>query len=230
MINNTSNKLLKDTMNKMDGAYAPSTIRAYKTNFEKFILFCNEMGECALPANSNLVALYIKTLTSSGLKPNSIRIAIAAIATVHKLNQAQDPTQHPEVTLEVRRMYRMLGRECKQAYGITNIILKKMLSATDKNLRGIRDRALLLMAYDSLCRRSELVSLQVEDLIVNDTLSEPSLKLRLRRSKTDPDAKGRWLYLGVESQKALNDWLKVANIQSGKIFRGIRKKVELTEG
>lgn len=195
MINNTSNKLLKDTMNKMDGAYAPSTIRAYKTNFEKFILFCNEMGECALPANSNLVALYIKTLTSSGLKPNSIRIAIAAIATVHKLNQKPDPTELTEVKLEIRRMYRTLGRECKQAYGINNITLHTMLGATDESLRGIRDRALLLIAYDSLCRRSELVSLMTEDLIIIKTQTESSCKLKLRRSKTDQDAKGRWLYL-----------------------------------
>ena len=177
--------------------------------------FCSvtRCEECALPADSNLVAQYVKTLTGGHhLKSNSIRIAVAAISTIHKLNQAPDPTQHPEVKLEVRRMYRTLGRECKQAYGITNIILHKMLSATDKNLRGIRDRALLLIAYDSLCRRSELVSLQVEDLILIDTLPEPSFKLRLRRSKTDQDAKGRWLYLGVEAQQALNRDFPLATI------------------
>ena len=143
-----------------------------------------------------------------------------------------DPTQDTEVKLELRRMYRTLGRECKQAYGINNTTLRTMLSATDESLRGIRDRALLLMAYDSLCRRSELVSLQVEDLVVIHNLPEPepSLKLKLRRSKTDQDATGRWLYLGIDAQKALNDWLKATNIQSGKIFRGIRKKVELSEG
>lgn len=207
-----------------------ATIRAYKANFKKFILFCDEMGECALPAKSNLVAQYVKTLTGGHLKSNSIRITVAAIATIHKLNQVPDPTQFPEVKLEVRRMNRTLGRECKQAYGITNITLHKMLSATDSNLRGIRDSALLLIAYDSLCRRGELVSLQVEDLLVTNTLSEKSFKLRLRRSKTDQEATGRWLYLGSEAQKALNDWLNASDIQSGKIFRGIRKKVELTEG
>lgn len=223
-------QILLNTIEKIEGAYAPATIRAYKANFEKFIYFCDEMDECALPADSNLVAQYVKTLTAGHLKSNSIRIAVAAIATIHKLNQAPDPTQHPEVKLEVRRMYRTLGRECKQAYGITNFTLNKMLSATDENLRGLRDRALLLIAYDSLCRRSELVSLQVEDLIVNDSLPEPSFKLRLRRSKTDQDAKGSWIYLGVEAQKALNDWLKATDIQSGKIFRGIRKKGEISDG
>ena len=105
-----------------------------------------------------------------------------------------------------------------------------MLTTTDESLRGMRDRPLLLMAYDSFCRRSELVSLQVEDLVIIQNLPEPSFKLKLRRSKTDQDATGRWLYLGIDAQKALNDWLKATNIQSGKIFSGIRKKVELTEG
>ena len=222
--------ILINTIDKMDGAYAPSTIRAYKTKFENFINYSESFNECSLPANSNLVAQYVKKLTGDHLKSNSIRIAVAAIATIHKLNQSPDPTDHPVVKLEVRRMYRTLGRECKQAYGITNTLLKKMVNSTDKNLRGTRDRAILLMAYDSLCRRSELVSLQVEDLIINNALPEPSFKLRLRRSKTDQDAKGRWVYLGLESQKALNDWLKATDIQSGKIFRGIRKKGELSEG
>lgn len=126
-------QILLSTIEKIKGAYAPSTFRAYKTNFEKFILFCEEFEESALPASSNLVAQYIKKLTNSHLKANSIRIAIAAIATIHKLNQMQDPTQLPEVKLELRRMYRTLGRECKQAYGISNITLNNMLSATDKN-------------------------------------------------------------------------------------------------
>ncbi|ADI29634.1 site-specific integrase [Methylotenera versatilis] len=230
MKNIITRNILTHTIKKIEGAYAPATIRAYKTNFEKFIIFCDELDECALPAKSDLVVQYIKLLTGGHLKSNSIRIAVAAIATIHKLNQTPDPTDHPEVKLELRRMYRTLGRECKQAYGITNIILQKMLKATDKNLRGIRDRVLLLIAYDSLCRRSELVSLQVEDLTLIDTLPEPSFKLRLRRSKTDQDAKGRWLYLSNETQKALNDWLKATDIQSGKIFRGIRKKGELSDG
>jgi len=229
-MNVTAKRLLKEIINKIDGAYAPATIRAYKSNFLNFINFCEDLGKCALPADSNLVAQYVKKLTDGHLTSSSIRIAVAAIATIHKLNQASDPTQHSEVKLEVRRMNRTLGRECKQAYGITSITLHRMLNATDENLRGIRDRALMLVAYDSLCRRSELVSLQVEDLIINHSTSESSFKLRLRRSKTDQEATGRWLYLGVEAQQALNTWLKATDLQSGKIFRGIKKKGELSDG
>jgi integrase len=85
------------------------------------------------------------------------------------------------------------------------------------------------VAYDSLCRRSELVSLQMEDLIVNESLPIKTLRLRLRRSKTDQEAAGRWLYLSVEAQQALNEWLIVTDLNSGKIFRGIKKKGELSD-
>jgi len=94
-----------------------------------------------------------------------------------------------------------------------------MVIATDNSLRGIRDRAILLVAYDSLCRRSELVSLEFEDLIINS--NNESLKLKLRKSKTDPHGIGKNLYLSNEAQKALKEWIVKSKISSGKIFRAI---------
>ena len=226
----TPKELLKETVRRIDGAYAPSTIRAYKSNFLKFIDYCESIRECALPASSEVVAAYVKKLAGSNLKSSTISIAVASIATIHKLNELSEPTQHSDVKIEVRRMFRTLGREHKQAYGITSATLSKMLSNTEDNLRGIRDRALLLVAYDSLCRRSELVSLQMEDLIINESLPVKTLRLRLRRSKTDQEAAGRWLYLSIEAQQALNEWLIATNLHSGKIFRGIKKKSDLSEG
>lgn len=78
------------------------------------------------------VALYISKLTTSGLKPSSIRIIVAAISSVHKLNLLNDPTQHPTVKIEVRRIHRTLGRYSQQAFGITAPILEKMLEVTAK--------------------------------------------------------------------------------------------------
>ena len=67
----------------------------------------------------------------------------------------------------MRRIYRTLGRYAKQAYGINKNLLDKMVAATDNSLRGIRDKAILLVAYDSLCRRSEVVPLEFKDLVIN---------------------------------------------------------------
>jgi integrase len=50
-----------------------------------------------------------------------------------------------------------------------------------------RDRALLLIGFAGALRRSELVALDVEDITEDDH----GLRLRLRRSKTDPEGEGR---------------------------------------
>lgn len=126
-------------------------------------------------------------------------------------------------------MYQKLGRSRKQAYGINTTTLQDMLKSTNQNsLRGFRDQALLLVAYDSLCRRSELVSLQVSDLIIKDNGESQTLRLRLRRSKTDPEATERWLYLSDQAQAALLTWLKQSGIHEGMFFRGITKGGKIT--
>jgi integrase len=94
-----------------------------------------------------------------------------------------------------------------------------MVAATDNSLRGIRDKTILLVAYDSLCRRSELVSLEFEDVLINE--KDAGIKLKLLKSKTDPLGIGRNLYLSNEAQKALKEWITRSKISSGKIFRAI---------
>ena len=194
-------------------------IRAYRSNFENFIRFCDENNTIALPASSEIVASYIKKL-SKYLKLSSIKIAIASVAAIHNLNSLNDPTQHSNVKIEMRRMYRTLDRYAKQAYGINKDLLHKMGAATDNSLRGARDKAILLVAYDSLSRRSEIVSLKFEDVLTD--AKDGSIKLKLRKSKTDPTGTGRCLYLSADTQIALKDWINDSSIKSGKLFRAIK--------
>ncbi len=145
-MNHTAKEILIKTVEKIEGAYAPSTIRAYGSNFEIFIKYCDENNVSALPAEPEIVAQYIRRLSDGQLKSSSIKIAVASIAAIHNLNSLKDPTLHPEVKIEMRRMYRTLGRYAKQAYGINKDLLDKMVGVTDDSLRGVRDRAILLVA------------------------------------------------------------------------------------
>jgi site-specific recombinase XerD len=203
-----ASKLLQETIAKIDGAYAPSTIRAYRVDFQALIKFCGERNEQALPAQPQLAADYIRKLTDAGRSSASIRRAIAGIATLHKLNRFSDPTKDPDVTLEMRRMHRKLGRSSNQAGSINADTLDKLLLAADDSIRGIRDRALLLVAYDTLCRRSELVSLQVKDVKINIQNGTVTSSILLRKSKTDQDSTGKWLRLSQRSHLALAEWMK----------------------
>ena len=221
-------EILLETISRIDGAYAPATIRAYKANFDRFIEFCESKEVLALPANKLDVANFIRYLSERDLKSASIRIAVASISAIHRLNEAPDPTTHPDVNIELRRMHRNLGRESKQAVGINAELLGRMVKSTDDTLRGIRDRALLLTAYYSMCRRSELVSLTVNDLILDP--ESKSVKIKIRRSKTDQDGLGKWLHLSNDSQKAILEWVKASGIQNGMLFRGVTRGQKITEG
>lgn len=224
----TANQLLNETLIHIEGAYAPSTIRAYKANFVKFIQYCEGLQVNALPSDPNKIANYILHLTKSGLKSASIRIAIAAISSIHKLNQLDDPTQHPNVKIELRRMHRTIGRASKQAFGITASNLEKMISATKSDSRGLRDKALLLLAYDSLCRRSELVSLRLNDIEYNN--SGLPFRIKLRRSKTDQEAIGKVIRLSPKAQEAVQAWIEITRIEDGFLFRGIKNNGDISQG
>jgi len=216
-----ASQLLKATVLKIEGAYSPSTIRAYRANFEVFIRYCEEQGTSPLPCQPETVTKFIAHLSKGHLKSASIRIAIVAIAAIHRLNRFDDPTKDPDVAIEVRRMYRKLGRASNQALGVTHPILEKLIGVTDDSLRGIRDRMLLLLAYDSLCRRSELVSLRIEDISNRGT--DKGLQIRLRKSKTDPNAMGKWLHLSERTQRAIEEWINLSGIREGFLIRRMTK-------
>ena len=201
-------KLLRETIVKIEGAYAPATIRAYRADFNDFIHFCHDRDANALPAQPILIVQYICKLTVSGRSSASIRRALCGLSAIHKLNCFEDPTKDPDVALEMRRMHRKLGRSSIQAGSINAGTLDKLLLATDDSIRGIRDRALLLVAYDTLCRRSELVSLQVKDVKINIKSGIETSSILLRKSKTDQDSIGKWLHLSSRAHLALVEWIK----------------------
>jgi len=214
-----ADRMLEETIIKIDGAYAEATIRAYRVDFQDFINYCDKYNLESLPAQPLVIANYIQQLVSDGRTSASIRRVIAGITTIHKLNRFQDPTKDTDVILEMRRMHRKLGRYSKQAAGITADILEKLLQATEAGNRGARDRALLLIAYDTLCRRSELVSLRIEDIKVTMVDGIEKVSILLRRSKTDQNATGKRLHISAKAQVALKEWLvRLKNPEAGKLF------------
>jgi site-specific recombinase XerD len=86
MNENNAKELLIATMKKIDGAYAQSTIRAYRVDFEQFINYCEEHDESALPASPETICRYIQKLIQDGKSSASIRRLMACMTTIHKLN------------------------------------------------------------------------------------------------------------------------------------------------
>lgn len=215
---------LFETITKITGAYAPSTIRAYRSDFAEYIGFCEAQGVDVFPPNPLVLADFIAHVSEKHRSSASIRRAIAGISTIFRLNRMADPSKDPEVIIAMKRMHRKLGRAAHQAKGITSELLEQLLAATDDSPRGLRNRALLLVAYDTLCRRSELVSLLIEDIRTEDKGDTQLTSILLRRSKTDQEAAGRWVHLSQRAQAALHKWLDTLQADKGPIFRMINSK------
>jgi integrase len=121
-------------------------------------------------------------------------------------------------------MHRRLGRASSQAFGINKDLLDRMIAVTTDDLRGIRDKALLSLAYDTLCRRSEIVSLDVTDVIYTDD----QIKIRLKKSKTDQDWLGKTLEITKRTEEHLLKWLQKSKLNTGRLFRGVKNNGLLT--
>jgi len=220
------------TIRKIEGAYAHATIRAYRVDFLDFIHFCENLDMPALPASGEAVSAFIESLMQQGKRSASIRRAVAGIASIHQMNGLVDPTKTIECKLALRRMHRQIGRFCKQALGINERMLETLINAASNNLNGKRDRALLLMAYDSLCRRGELVSFRAEDIrynMIDAVTGSICSAILLRKSKTDQEAFGQWVKLSARTMQAIDDWLSAAGIREGLLFRGVNRNGQLTE-
>lgn len=213
---------------KLEGAYADSTIRAYQKNMVTFAEFCKTYHFAILPTSAEAIVHFIDCLVEQELSAYYIRRHLTAIAHVHRMTKHQDPTQDPDVKIALRRAFRQRGRFQKQAHPIGREILDKILKILPNNLYGMRDRLLILIAYENLLRRSEIISLYIEDLMPIDH-PQYYAKILLRKSKTDPFKEGRWLYLSKEAYHATHAWLDQSGLTFGYLFRGMRKGLHMTE-
>ena len=112
-----SNELLDATVCKILGAYASSTIRAYRSDFAEYIAYSKSQGLEVFPPNPMILAEFISHLSEKGVSSSTIRRAVAGISTIYRLNRMPDPSKDPEVIISMKRMHRKLGRAARQAQG-----------------------------------------------------------------------------------------------------------------
>lgn len=100
-----------------------------------------------------------------------------------------------------------------------------MIARLPENLLGVRDRALLLIGFAGGFRRSELVALDVADIVV----TRDGLVVTIRRSKTDQEGEGRKIGVPYGSNpitcpvRALQDLLQQCGYSEGPLFRPINR-------
>ena len=204
-------------LRKLSGAYSDNTLRAYASDFRLFRVWCLQRGLSFLPAEPETLCRLIENQAKIH-KPATVCRRLDAINRVHKLCGFRDPTDDEDVRLTLRRMQRRQGRRQKQALGLTAPLRDRLIDAASKDLRGLRNRALIAVGYDTLCRSAELVALKAEDIQMNP---DGSGLILVRKAKNDPFAEGRLAYLSSRTETLLDRWLTAAGISEGWIFRGV---------
>ena len=204
---------------------SPRTVRIYRTAWRDFTAWCDIRGLDALPATPETVALYVSDL-AGWAKVATIGVKLSAISQAHQAAGHESPTKTARVRITMQGIRRTLGTAQEGKLPILIEDLRAMMAVLDDDLLGIRDRALLLIGFAGGFRRSELVGLDVADVVEGPN----GLTVLIRRSKTDQEGAGRKLgvpYLpnpDVCPVRAYRAWLAASGIESGPIFRPFPRK------
>src|SRR6266568_3610912 len=165
---------------------AESTLRGYQSDWRHFLDWCQKHDVCPLPSSPETVASYIAECAGY-LKTGSIQRRLNAIAEAHKVMDLESPTSAGMVRNTLKGIKRTIGTAVIQKAPTLTDDVRAMVDATDAGLIGARDRAIILLGFAGAFRRSELVSLDIEDL---EEVPE-GLLVTIRRSKTDQEGVGR---------------------------------------
>ncbi len=221
-----------ETLKNLKNSKAHNTLRAYQADYKDFNYFCQKNGFNSMPSDPKIVGLYLTHL-SSFCKFSTLKRRLASIKVIHRLKGHYIDTKHPIIAENLMGIKRKMGvrQTSKKPLLINDLKLIINLINEDQNeYKKHQNRALLLIGFAGGFRRSELVSIQHEDI---DFVNE-GVKIFVRRSKTDQTGLGMTkaipyfenkIYCPVES---LKKWITHAKINNGKIFNISDKTVALT--
>jgi len=209
-----------------DASLSPATRRCYRADWRAWVKWCDERGMDPLGPSGQL-ALYIAHLVEQGAKISTIERAISAISKAYTVAERPNPRQDQAVKVVYRGARRRVGVAPEQVAAVLPSGLRAMVEALPSgphhDLRSSRNRALLVVGFAGGFRRSELLALERSDL---EKVPE-GFRVKIRRSKTDQEGRGRVLglpygsVLAICPVRALEAWLSLAGIESGPVFRSI---------
>lgn len=204
-------------------ALSAATWKAYQNDLNHFLAWGG-----VIPASEGMVADYL-TEQAPRFSTSTLKRRLVAISKAHRMASHTDPVRSQIVQLTMRGIRRVHGKPQSQVSPIMKDDLIVMLSHMPDNLKGCRDRALLLTGFCAALRRSELASIRCEDI----EISNQGIVLTLPRSKTDQFSDGRKIGIPRGRGKicpvsSLEAWLEHSGLTTGPLFRAISKGMTLS--
>ena len=226
--------LQEETLLNLKSSKANNTIRAYKSDFKDFSLFCVQNGFKPLPSEPKIISLYLTHLSTKDVKMSTLKRRLVSIGVIHKLKGHYLDTKHPAIIENIMGIKRRKGIVQKGKKPILISSLKLIINTIDQQeknkIKKLRDKSIILTGFSGGFRRNEIVALDYDDL---DFVPE-GLKITIRRSKTDQFGEGSVKALPYFDNLqycpvvTLKNWITVSKIKSGPIFRRFSKGSKLS--
>ena len=241
---NESNKYLIDGIETyIEDSQSASTKKAYKDDWKHFKQYCNWSEAKSLPADYPTVAKYLVYLANDRkFKVSTIERKLSSIISKHRESLHSIDRKHKLIKNVIEGIKRKHGTKPESSKALSLDEIKKIIDKIDERekivsnlslLRNYRDKSLILIGFLGGFRRSELINLEYHD-IESDL---EGLRITIRKSKSDQKGIGihkkgiRKSPIGPKYCPVINyeNWIKLAGISSGKIFRQIDNSNKVLE-
>ena len=215
-------------------ALSENTLKAYTKDWAHFARWCRMKGTDPLPSSPEMICLYLDDLaagagSSSELSASSIERRLSGLAWSFAQRGFHLERTDRHIATALAEIKRKSVRPPDQKTSLLTDNILAMVSTLPFDLRGLRDRAILLIGFAGGLRRSEIVSLDVQldatrDLGNRIQIFDEGVLLILH-------AKSGWYEVeiarGSSEQTcpvhALEQWLHFAKISVGPLFVGISR-------
>jgi integrase len=211
-----------DTYRRM--AKADNTRRAYRAAVRAWCAWCARHDLPPLPASGQDVAAFLAGERGRKLSPETLKLRRAAIRYLHRAAGCPVPTDDvcvSETMAGITRDAAKKGVVPRKKVAATATILRRLLAPITDDVRGLRDRAILLVGFAGALRRSELAAIRFEHLEKTDR----GIRLTLPQTKGEQtDAVTVALPYGDSELcpvHALELWQRAAGLTEGPVFRRI---------
>jgi len=230
----TLDRLVETARGYARASAAEATRRAYATDWAEFARWCRGKGIDPLPPMPEVVGLYLTDLAAGGKggRPRSVATLERRLAGLiwgyrqRGLTLDRKDRHIAGILAGIRRQH---GRPPRCKAAVLADDLMAMVATLPHDLRGLRDRAILLIGYAGGLRRSEIVGLDAERETSPDgagwvEIMAPGALVTLR-GKTG----WRELEIGRGSSgrtcpvQALERWMQFSGVGHGPLFRRVSR-------
>ena len=189
-----------------------STLRLYQLGQRTFAEWCQSEGiPYDFPAHAvtpEALACFVGHLAREGKSPATVNAYVSGVARMHRQIGIASPADS-QVVKDAKAAHRKAkGARQRQAAPMRRGMVDAALASLSGSPLALRNRALIALAYDSMCRASELVALNVSDLVETDR----GAVVFIASSKTDQDAQGDYGFVSPQTFAFLKEWIDAARL------------------